>query len=150
MVDAQTGTIDTIAGGWLPGFSGDGGPSIIADLNMPRCVAIYNDNELYICDTKQQARAPRPLPLLFPLPLAPPAGVRRRRRRDTSAAPAATTFRIRQVNLDSGSIVSVVGSNTAGFSGGGGPASSASLQQPYKVSLDGAGHMFIVDNGNNT
>jgi sugar lactone lactonase YvrE len=57
--------------------------------------------------------------------------------------------RIRKVNT-SGIISTIAGGNGhGGFSGDGGPATSAQLNDPGGLALDGAGNIYIVDNGNN-
>jgi uncharacterized protein (TIGR03437 family) len=48
---ATNGTITTIAGNALPGFSGDGGPAITAELNNPTGLAIDAAGNLFIADT---------------------------------------------------------------------------------------------------
>ena len=45
-------------------------------------------------------------------------------------------------------ITTVAGNGTAGFSGDGGQATSASLNAPYGVALDAAGNLYIGDEGN--
>ena len=45
------GIISTIAETGTPGFSGDGGPSTAAELNMPSAVAVDAAGNLYIADT---------------------------------------------------------------------------------------------------
>jgi hypothetical protein len=52
--------------------------------------------------------------------------------------------RIRRVDL-TGTITTVAGNGTAGFSGDGGAATSASLYYPGGVAVDTTGHLFIVD-----
>ena len=56
--------------------------------------------------------------------------------------------RIRKVDL-SGIITTVAGSNSTGFSGDGGAATSATLNEPVGVRADGAGNLFIADTNNN-
>lgn len=48
-----------------------------------------------------------------------------------------------------GIITTVAGNGTRGFSGDGGPATSASLAQPADVAVDGAGNVYIADKLNN-
>jgi hypothetical protein len=52
--------------------------------------------------------------------------------------------RIRKVTTD-GIITTVAGTGTSGFSGDGGPATSAQLKNPIAVALDEAGNLFITD-----
>ncbi len=54
-IDSQTNKIKTVAGGnQQNGFSGDGGPSLNAMLNYPRCAAFDKAGNLYIVDTENQ------------------------------------------------------------------------------------------------
>src|SRR5437763_1283678 len=46
-------------------------------------------------------------------------------------------------------LVTVAGTGFQGFSGDNGPATSASLNFPVGVVLDGAGNLFIYDSNNN-
>ena len=56
--------------------------------------------------------------------------------------------RIRKMDA-SGTITTVAGTGELGFSGDGGPATSARLSRPNDVAVDGAGNLFIADSGNN-
>jgi len=56
--------------------------------------------------------------------------------------------RVRKVDI-SGIITTVAGTGAVGFSGDGGPATSASLSGPRDVVADSAGDLFIADSGNN-
>jgi len=57
-------------------------------------------------------------------------------------------MRIRKVDL-SGTITTVAGSGTGGFSGDGGAAKSANLGNPWGVAIDDTGNIFIADHNNN-
>ena len=109
-VDASTGNISTVAGSGTSGFSGDGGAASSARLNFPRGVAVDGDGNLYIVDT--------------------------------------SNHRIRKVDASSGNISTVAGSGTSGFSGDGGAASSAQLNFPRGVAVDGDGNLYVVDTSN--
>jgi hypothetical protein len=56
--------------------------------------------------------------------------------------------RIRKVDA-SGTISTVAGNGTAGFSGDGGDATLAQLSDPRGVALDAAGNLYIADLSNN-
>ena len=57
--------------------------------------------------------------------------------------------RVRKVSSASGTITTVAGNGTSGFSGDGGPATLAALTSPAGVDLDSAGELFIADYGAN-
>ena len=50
--------------------------------------------------------------------------------------------------MTAGHIYTVAGDGTAGFSGDGGPATSAELSFPEGVAVDGAGNLVIADTSN--
>ena len=56
---------------------------------------------------------------------------------------------IREVNASSGDISTVAGNGTIGYSGDGGPATSAELSDPSGVAVDASGDLFIADSANN-
>lgn len=53
--------------------------------------------------------------------------------------------RIRRVDLNSGRIETVAGNGRKGYAGDGGPATDASLNEPYEVRFDSAGNMYFVE-----
>src|ERR1017187_4920775 len=105
-----SGTLNTVAGNGSSGYSGDGGPATSAALYGPYGVAVDGAGNLFIADTRNE--------------------------------------RIRKVNT-AGIITTVAGNGTYGYSGDGGPATSAALYGPYGVAVDGAGNLYIADQGNN-
>jgi sugar lactone lactonase YvrE len=107
-VDAS-GTISTVAGNGSSGFSGDGGAATLAQLNFPQGVALDAAGNLYIADLSNQ--------------------------------------RIRKVDA-SGTISTVAGNGTQGFSGDGAAATLAQLTIPQGVALDAAGNLYIADRNN--
>jgi streptogramin lyase len=53
--------------------------------------------------------------------------------------------RIRRVDSSTGILTTVVGNGMKGFAGDGGPATSARIDEPYGLALDGENHLFFVD-----
>ncbi len=55
---------------------------------------------------------------------------------------------IRKVDMHTGIISTVAGTNVAGFSGDGGPGTKAQLRQPHSILFDRDGSLLICDIGN--
>lgn len=53
--------------------------------------------------------------------------------------------RIRRVDAKTGVITTVVGDGSKGFAGDGGPATSAKLDEPYGMAIDGDGTLYFAD-----
>jgi streptogramin lyase len=53
--------------------------------------------------------------------------------------------RVRRLDLKSGELTTVAGSGTKGYSGDGGPANKAQLNEPYEVRFDRSGNMLFVE-----
>ena len=109
-VAAGTGTISTVAGNGTKGYGGDGGPATSAQLHSPSGVTVDSAGNLFIAD--------------------------------------ANNNRIREVAANTGTITTVAGNGTAGYSGDGGAATSAELHSPYAVWLDSADDLYIADTNN--
>lgn len=56
---------------------------------------------------------------------------------------------IRRIDQKTGKISTVAGNGKPGYSGDGGPATQASLNEPYEIRFDRAGNMFFVEMKNN-
>lgn len=57
--------------------------------------------------------------------------------------------RVRRVDADTGTITTLAGTGQPRFSGDGGPAHQAALNEPAALALDGTGRLFIADQSNN-
>ncbi len=53
--------------------------------------------------------------------------------------------RVRRIEQKSGTITTVAGNGSAGFSGDGGPATKAQLNEPYGIVLGARGDLFVAD-----
>ena len=63
----------------------------------------------------------------------------------TSSSPTPATTGSARSNLSTGVITTVAGNGTAGYSGDGGQATAAELDDPYGVAVDASGDLFIAD-----
>jgi hypothetical protein len=115
------GDIYTVAGDGTAGFSGDGGPATSAELNVPFGVTLDAAGNIVFADSSN----------------------------NRVRVVAEGTGEFYGQSMTAGDIYTVAGDSTAGFSGDGGPATSAELNNPSSVRLDGAGNLVIADTGNN-
>ena len=53
--------------------------------------------------------------------------------------------RVRRLDLKTGAMTTAAGNGSQGYSGDGGPATSAALYEPYEVRFDTAGNMYFVE-----
>jgi sugar lactone lactonase YvrE len=98
--------ISTLAGTGIAGREGDGGPATAAKLANPFGLARGPDGALYVCEVDNHV--------------------------------------IRRIAKD-GTISTVAGNGTRGYSGDGGPALAAQLNEPYEIHFDREGNMFMVE-----
>jgi len=170
-VDAITGKISTVAGTGAAGFSGDGGPAIAAELNLPHGVALDNSGNLLIVDTgNNRVRRVGPDGVITTIAGSssrPPGGGFGDGGLATNASLTFPRFAImdtagnlyisdsgnrfvRRVDT-SGIITTIAGNGRAGAVGSvgdGGAATSAEVT-PEGLALDSAGNLYIADYGNN-
>jgi len=105
-----TGNLTVVAGNGTLGYFGDGGPATSAQLNGPEGVVVDGSGNIFIADTGNSV--------------------------------------IREVVASTGNIQTVAGNGTSGYSGDGGPATSAELNDPFSLFVDGQGNIFIADTDN--
>ena len=160
-----SGTITTVAGTGQPGFSGDGGPAVSAQLTAPKGVSVDGSGNLYIAD-QEDLRIRRVDPSGTITTFAGtgewgysgdngPAVQARLRRPDGVAVDGSGNLyiadtrnrRIRRVD-PSGTIMTFAGTGEWGYSGDNGPAVQARLRNPDGVAVDGSGNLYIADTGN--
>jgi streptogramin lyase len=169
-VDTSSGIITTVAGNGSGGYSGDDGPATSASLKKPHAVCIHKASApayLVIADPSNHRirevnlktgiitkvagtlwsgyngdnRLAKSARLYYPF------GVHVDASHNTYIADT-YNHRIRKVDGKTGIITTVAGIGSKGFSGDGGPATSARLRYPFNVFLDSAGNIYIVDTYN--
>jgi sugar lactone lactonase YvrE len=162
-VDYATGVITTFAGNGEVGTLGDGGPATDAELTYPLGVAVDPAGNVYISDKSNKIRRVSPNGIIqtlagvglpgsmgdgAPARLAQlnfPAGlVVRGNKLDVADA---GNNKIREIDLTSGTITTLVGTGARTFAGDGGLAKKAALNYPLDVATDGSA-LWVADTGN--
>ena len=159
------GTIRTVAGTGARGFAGDGGPATDAQLRSPFGAAPLPDGG-FLVDDSGNARIRRVWPDGRITTVAgngvagyggdggPAVDAELNGVHNVLAAldgfliADTGNHRVRLVRPD-GTIVTIAGSGAPGFSGDGGPAASAQLDQPKAIALTSAGGVLVADAANN-
>jgi sugar lactone lactonase YvrE len=165
-VDSITGIITTIAGNGTAGYTGDGGLATAATLNSPEDFARDSLNNLYIAEVGNNViRKIDTAGIITTVAGNGAAGYSG----DGGPATSAQIYTpwdvavdsngniffaqaynevIRKVEATTGFITTVAGNGVYGFSGDGGPATSANLATPTGITVDGAGRLYISDTNN--
>jgi sugar lactone lactonase YvrE len=160
----SNGMLTTLAGNGTVGFAGDNGPAVSAVLNFPYGVAADSAGNLYIADyfnDRIRRIADGVITTVagngmlnfgddigdngpaVSAVVDDPLGVAL----DSAGNLYIAEIRIRKVS--GGVITTVAGTDTQGYSGDNGPATSAQLNQPSAVAVDSAGAIYIADTNNN-
>jgi sugar lactone lactonase YvrE len=168
----SSGTLTRYAGTCSAGYSGDGGPAVNAQIFSPGGLAIDSSGNLYIADAypHEYIRKVSPSGIITTVAGNGISGYSGDGGPATSAAlglgrppvniavdstgnlyiPESGTQHVRKVSAASGIITTVAGSGSfaGGFSGDGGPATSAQLRYPAGVAVDAGGNIYIADTQN--
>jgi Bacterial Ig-like domain (group 3) len=162
-----TGDIITVAGTGTAGYSGDNGPATGAELNHPFYVALDSAGDLFIADTGNNrirevikssgdiitfagngtAAANGDGGPATAAGVGDPHGLAFDAAGDLFIAEQSYNV-VREVVKATGDVITVAGNGLAGYSGDGGPATAAELDNPYRVAVDSAGDLFIADGYN--
>ena len=122
-VNSATGMISTIAGTGTFGYSGDGGPAISAVLGGPYGMAFDGSGSLLIADTGNDLI-----------------------RKITATGGVITGSSV--ISTVAGTVPTQPFFSPGGYSGDGGPATSAKLSRPISLAFDSSGNLLISDSGN--
>jgi sugar lactone lactonase YvrE len=157
------GFIITVAGTNSGGFSGDGNSATTARLNSPHGVCVDGAGNYFIADTfNYRIRKVNTNGIITTVgggggslgdggnatnaTLSNPYGVAMDAAGNLYIAD--TGNRVRKIDVN-GIITTFAGTNSSGFSGDGGPATNALLNNPMGVTEDSIGNVYIADYGNN-
>lgn len=158
----HSGIISTVAGNGQQGFSGDSGLAILAKLDNPTGIAVDSVGNLYICDSYNYRV--RKVDTFGVITTFAGIGVWSYSGNGGPATAAGLSnvsgavfdnkgnlclvdgnnYCIRKVTR-SGIISTIAGNGQQGFSGDGGPATSAMLNQLGAVAFDSKGNFYIAD-----
>lgn len=160
-------TIRTVAGTGQPGYAGDGGPGISAQLRDPFAVRITANGMLYFSDTNNHCVRTINLKTnteqirtvagsgkagyagdggpATEAKLNEPYGIAIDQA-DNLYIVERINATVRKVDGKTGTISTIAGvAGKKGFGGDGGPANQATLREPNGIALDGKGKLYIAD-----
>jgi uncharacterized protein (TIGR03437 family) len=158
------GTITTVAGTGIAGYSGDNGPGTVAQLNFPVSIAIDGNSNVYIADANNfRIRMMSSAGMIVTVVGNGTEGFSG----DGGAATSAEINYVYGVRIDSsqnmyvadasnnrvrmvsgGTITTLAGTGNNGFSGDGGLAVDAMLNFPWFLAIDTSGNLVISDSQN--
>lgn len=144
------GTISTVAGNGQRGYSGDGGPARIAQLNGPGGIAVDSAGNVFIADSENHCirKVTRDgIISTATANLGHPWGIAFDSGRDLYIADSSSNRVIKL--MPGGTIMTVAGNGNMGYSGDGGPAISAELRAPSGLAMDSGGNLYVADRLNN-
>jgi sugar lactone lactonase YvrE len=168
-----SGIISTIAGNGVTGYGGDGGEATDAALNQPVSVAIDGSGNVYIADYRNsRIRKVNTSGIISTIAgggtnslagggaatevaLYSPCGVAVDGAGNVYIAEefSNSIYKVNSLGIIStfagngfGTITG--GVNIGGYSGDGGAATAAELNQPQSIAIDGSGNVYIADYGN--
>ena len=162
---STSGIISTIAGTGSSGYTGDGGAATAAAVGLPYFLAFDGTGNLYFSDLANSVvRKINSVGTISTIAGTGTAGYSGDGIPATAADlnwPVGITFdatgciyigdfynnRVRKINTLS-FISTYAGNGTATYGGDGGAATAAMLKQPSGVVTDGAGNLYIADEGN--
>jgi len=165
-VDAVTSIITTIAGNGTNGYSGDGGPATAATLSYP--ISICRDIWGNLLWAEYGNNVIRKLDIItgvistiagtgvngYSGDNGPATSAKLGQPNGVFVDAAAVVYIsedgnnvIRAVNT-AGIIKTIVGTGTYAYTGDGGPATAATIYNPYGVYVDVVGNLYIADAGN--
>lgn len=168
-VDATTHKISTIAGTGLSGYTGDGGLATAADLARPAALAIDASGNIFFVDmdnsvVRKITASTGKISTVAGNNTVGCSGDGGSAKSAELSGPTAIAVNaagdlfimdlgcntLRKVKASTGIITTIAGNSflVGAYSGDGGPAVNARLNEPYGMCMDGLGNFYIGDNAN--
>ncbi len=140
----------TVAGNGTLGYSGDGGSATDAELYVPSTVAVGSGGNIYIADDIRirEVYAATGTIVTIAGPLSEPTGIAVGNTGNVYIADSSARM-ILEYYAATETIATIAGNGYYGYSGDGGPATSATFDDPLGEALDDAGNLYIADSQNN-
>jgi gliding motility-associated-like protein len=167
-VNLATGLLSTVAGNFINGFGGDGGPAIHASLGYPAGLSVNAAGEIFVADYNnnriRKIDAAGTISTIAGNGIADFSGDEGLSTSASLKLPTGVTTdaagniyiadrgnnRIRKISASNGVITTVAGSGNFGFGGDQQSAISpcTKLADPHKVRIDASGNLYIADQSN--
>ena len=165
-INAHAQLINTVAGNGTSGYSGDGGAASAAEIAQPHGLAIDTSGNIYIADgANNRVRKTSATGIITTVAGTGSSGYSGDGGDATAAALSGPTGvavssdgtvyiadngnnRIRKVS-PTGTIATLAGNGTSGYTGDGSPATAAAISRPYAIALDTNNNVYFTDLGNN-
>ncbi len=136
------GIITTVAGGnGISGYNGDGIRATTAQLNSPMEVAVDAAGNLYIADTGNSRIREVTRGVISTIAQTDTDNITVDAAGNVYAAVLAANWQV--IEVSNGTVTVIAGGSQT--TGGNGPATSAQLDGPQGVAVDGSGNVFVAD-----
>ena len=164
-VNASTGVITTLAGNGSNGYSGDGGPATAAQFYNPVAVAVDGSGNVYVADSGNGVVRMIANGVISTIAGngtlsytgdGGPASLAQFSAISSIAVDAQGNIYVADTNNNAirlfplgGTVSTIAGNGTLGYTGDGGTATVAELNNPRALAVTSSGNVYFADTGNN-
>jgi sugar lactone lactonase YvrE len=165
-VTASTGVITTLAGIGSNGYSGDGGPATSAQFYNPLAVAVDTAGNVYVADSNNGAVRMISNGIITTIAGSGilsytgdggPAALAQFSAITGIAVDAQGNIYVADTSNDAirlfplgGTVSTIAGNGTQGYTGDGGTSTVAELNNPQGLAVTSSGNVYFADTGNNS